>query len=189
MILPIYIYGHPILRKVTKDIDPQNYTNLQELIDNMFETMYQAEGVGLAAPQIGLEDRIFIIDLSPLANDDHPEFKDYKKVFINAHITERGGDMAVVEEGCLSIPGIHEKVTREDEIKIKYLDENLQPHEEVFKGYPARVIQHEYDHLDGILFTDKVSLLRKRMVRNKLINLEKGKVACDYRIKTTTRKS
>lgn len=184
MILPIYIYGHPVLRKVTRDIDPNSYPNLKELIDNMFETMYQAEGVGLAAPQVGLEDRIFVVDLSPLANEEHSEFKDMKKVFINAHITERGGDMVIVEEGCLSIPGVHEKVSREDEIRITYLDENLQAHDQIYKGYLARVIQHEYDHLDGILFTDKISLLRRRMNKSKLTNMEKGKVACDYRIKT-----
>ena len=184
MILPIYIYGHPVLRKVTRDIDPNSYPNLKELLDNMFETMYQAEGVGLAAPQVGLEDRIFVVDLSPLATEENPEFKDMKKVFINAHISERGGEMAVVEEGCLSIPGVHEKVTREDEIRIKYLDETLQAHDETYRGYLARVIQHEYDHLDGILFTDKISLLRRRMNKSKLTNMEKGKVACDYRIKT-----
>lgn len=184
MILPIYIYGQPVLRKVAKDIDPNTYPNLPELIDNMFETMYQAEGVGLAAPQVGLEDRVFVVDLSPLADENHPEFDNFKKVFINAHITERSGDLEVIEEGCLSIPGIHEKVSRESEIRIEYLDENLNPHDEVYSGYMARVIQHEYDHLEGILFTDKISLLRKRMVKSKLLNLEKGKVACDYRIKT-----
>lgn len=184
MILPIYIYGHPVLRNVTKDIDTNNYPKLNELIDNMFETMYNAEGVGLAAPQVGLEDRVFVVDLSPLADEEHPEFNDMKKVFINAHITERAGELTVIEEGCLSIPGVHEKVSREDEIRIKYLDENLQAHDEIFKGYLARVIQHEYDHLDGILFTDKISLLRKRMNKSKLTNMEKGKVACEYRIKT-----
>ena len=184
MILPIYIYGHPVLRKVTRDIDPNSYPNLKELINNMFETMYQAEGVGLAAPQVGLEDRIFVVDLSPLADEEHPEFKDMKKVFINAHITERGGDMVIAEEGCLSIPGVHEKVSREDEIRITYLDENLQAHDQVYKEYLARVIQHEYDHLDGILFTDKISLLRRRMNKSKLTYMEKGRVACDYRIKT-----
>lgn len=184
MILPIYIYGHPVLRKVTRDIDPNNYPNLKELIDNMFETMYQAEGVGLAAPQVGLEDRVFVVDLSPLADEEHPEFKDMKKVFINAHITELGGDMVIAEEGCLSIPGIHEKVTREDEIRIKYLDENLQAHDQMYKGYLARVIQHEYDHLDGIMFTDRISPLRKRMIKSKLSNMEKGKVSCHYRVKT-----
>lgn len=149
----------------------------------MFETMHHADGIGLAAPQVGLTDRIFVVDLSPLA-DDYPEFDGFKKVLINAHITERSGDMEGVEEGCLSIPGIHEKVLREEEIRITYLDENLQPHDETFSGFMARVIQHEYDHLDGILFVDKISPLRKRMVRSKLLNMEKGKVSCAYRIKT-----
>ncbi len=183
MILPIYIYGHPILRKVTKDINPETYPNLNELIENMFETMYHAEGVGLAGPQIGLEDRIFVVDLAPLADEEHPEFKDFKKVFINAHIKDRSGEMAIIEEGCLSIPGIHEKVAREEEIRIEYLDENLQPQNEVYSGYMARVIQHEYDHLDGIMFTDRISLLRKRMIKSKLVKLEKGDVNCDYRVK------
>ncbi|WP_294081350.1 peptide deformylase [Proteiniphilum sp. UBA5384] len=184
MILPIYIYGHPVLRKVAQDIDPETYPNLKELIDNMFETMYNADGIGLAGPQVGLEDRIFVVDLSPLEDEEHPEFKDFKKAFINAHIIERGGELDAVEEGCLSIPGIHEKVPREEEIRIQYLDENLQPHDEVFSGFRARVIQHEYDHIDGILFVDKISPLRKRMVKGKLANMEKGKVACEYRIRT-----
>jgi peptide deformylase len=184
MILPIYIYGHPVLRKEAKDIEPQNYPNLKELIENMFETMYAADGIGLAGPQVGLEDRIFVVDLSPLADEEHPEFKDFKKAFINAHIIERGGELDAVEEGCLSIPGIHEKVPREEEIRIRYLDENLQPHDETFSGFRARVIQHEYDHVDGILFVDKISPLRKRMVKSKLANMEKGKVSCDYKIRT-----
>jgi peptide deformylase len=184
MILPIYIYGHPVLRKVARDIDVENYPKLKELIDNMFETMYHADGVGLAGPQVGLEDRIFVVDLSPYASEEHPEFKDFKKVFINAHITERSGDVELIEEGCLSIPGIHENVPREEEIRIEYMDENLQPHNEIYSGYMARVIQHEYDHLDGIMFVDKISPLRKRMIKGKLSNMEKGKVACDYKIKT-----
>lgn len=184
MILPIYIYGQPILRKVTLDIDPENYPRLNELIDNMFETMYYAEGVGLAAPQVGLTDRIFVVDLSPVASEEHPEFKDFKKVFINAHITQRSGELELVEEGCLSIPGIHEKVPREGEIRIVYLDEDLQPHDESYTGYMARVIQHEYDHLDGILFVDKISPLRKQMVKSKLVKMEKGNVSCDYKIKS-----
>ncbi|MEA5128117.1 MAG: peptide deformylase [Proteiniphilum sp.] len=184
MILPIYIYGHPVLRKEAKDIEPQNYPNLKELIENMFETMYAADGIGLAGPQVGLEDRIFVVDLSPLADEEHPEFKDFKKAFINAHIIEREGELDAVEEGCLSIPGIHEKVPREEEIRIRYLDENLQPHDETFSGFRARVIQHEYDHVDGILFVDKISPLRKRMVKSKLANMEKGKVSCDYKIRT-----
>jgi peptide deformylase len=184
MILPIYIYGHPVLRKVTEDIDPENYPNLHALIENMFETMHRADGVGLAAPQVGLTDRIFVVDLAPVASEEHPEFRDFKKVFINAHITDRSGEIQLIEEGCLSIPGIHEKVPREDQIRISYLDENLQPQDERYEGFMARVIQHEYDHLDGILFVDKISLLRKRMIKNKLTNMEKGKVTCDYKIKT-----
>lgn len=184
MILPIYIYGQPVLRKVAQDIDAANYPNLKELIDNMYETMYRADGVGLAAPQIGLSERIFVVDLSPMASEEHPEFRDFRKVFVNAHITERSGDLELVEEGCLSIPGIHEKVPREGEVTIAYLDEELQPREERYSGYMARVIQHEYDHLDGILFTDRISPLRKRMVKSKLANMEKGKVACDYKIRT-----
>lgn len=184
MILPIYIYGHPVLRKIAKDIDPETYLNLQELIDNMYETMYNADGVGLAAPQIGLDDRIFVVDLKPLADDEHPEFKNFKKVFINADITERTGETELVEEGCLSIPGIHEKVPREDRIRIKYLDENLQPHDEEYTGYMARVIQHEYDHLDGVMFVDRISPMRKRMIKSKLANMEKGKVSCSYRVRT-----
>ncbi|HBG58884.1 peptide deformylase [Proteiniphilum sp. UBA1028] len=183
MILPIYIFGQPVLRKVARDIEPQTYPQLNELVDNMFETMYLADGVGLAAPQVGLDVRIFVVDLSPLASEESPEFKDFKKVFINAHITERSGEELLVEEGCLSIPGIHEKVPREDKIRISYLDENLQPCDETYVGFMARVIQHEYDHLDGILFVDKISPLRKRMIKSKLSSMEKGKVSCDYKIK------
>lgn len=184
MILPIYIYGQPVLRKMTKEIDPETYPNLKELIDNMFETMYSADGVGLAAPQVGLEDRIFVVDLSPFADEEHPEFKNFKKAFINAHIIERSGEMKSVEEGCLSIPGIHEKVPREDKIHILYLDENLEPHDEIFSGYKARVIQHEYDHVEGIMFVDKISPMRKRMVKGRLNNLANGKTDCSYRVKT-----
>ncbi len=185
MILPIYIYGQPVLRKMAQDIDPENYPALNEFIENMFETMYNADGVGLAAPQVGREDRVFVVDLSPIASEERPEFNDFKKVFINAHIVERGGEMVTLEEGCLSIPGVHEKVGREDEIRIKYLDEKLTPRDEVYTGYAARVIQHEHDHLDGILFVDKVSPLRKRMNKSKLANMEKGKVACEYKIRTS----
>lgn len=184
MILPIYIYGHPVLRKVAKNINPEQYPQLNELISNMFETMYNADGVGLAAPQIGLEDRIFVVDLSPLADEENPQFAGLKKVFINAHILERTGDIELIEEGCLSIPGIHENVPREDRIIIKYIDENLEPHEQEYTGYMARVIQHEYDHLDGIMFTDRISAMRKRMVKGKLGAMEKGKVSCSYRVKT-----
>ncbi len=184
MILPIYIYGQPVLRKVAKNIDVDKNTDLGELINNMFETMYDAEGIGLAGPQIGLNDRIFVVDLDPIANDEHPEFKGFKKAFINAEITERSGDVELVDEGCLSIPGINEKVPREDKIVIKYLDESLEEKIEEYTGFMARVIQHEYDHIEGVLFIDKISPLRKRMIKNKLSNMEKGRVNCHYRIKT-----
>mgnify|MGYP000851670301 FL=1 len=184
MILPIYIYGHPVLRKKANKIDATTYPDLKKLIDNMYETMYNADGVGLAGPQVGLEERIFVVDLEPLADNEHPEFKGFKKAFINAEITEKNGELEWVEEGCLSIPGIHEKVPREERIRIQYLDEDLQPHVEEYTGYMARVIQHEYDHLDGIMFTDRISPLRKRMIKSKLANMEKGKVSCHYRVKT-----
>ncbi len=184
MILPIYIYGHPVLRKVAEDIDAANYPNLSGLIADMFETMYNAEGIGLAAPQIGLTDRIFVVDLDPLADEVNSQFKGFKKAFINAHITDRTGEIEDVEEGCLSIPGIHEKVPREEKIRIKYLDENLEAHDEEYTGFMARVIQHEYDHLDGKMFVDKISPLRKRIIQSKLTAMEKGKVRCHYKVRT-----
>jgi len=186
MILPIYLYGHPILRKVTKDISP-DYPNLKTLLDNMFETMYKADGVGLAAPQIGLEDRILVIDLAPHAEDD-PSFKDFKKVFINARIIERDGEEENIEEGCLSIPNIHEKVSRKNRIRIQYLDENFQPHDEVYEGFKARVIQHEYDHLEGMMFVDHVSGIRKQMIRSKLNKMLIGDVNCSYKVKAVSKK-
>ena len=183
MILPVYLYGHPVLRKETKDIDA-SYPNLNELIDNMYETMYNADGVGLAAPQVGLEDRIFVIDLSPLADEENPAYQGLKKVFINARITNRTGDMVLHEEGCLSIPGIHESVARQDSIEIEYLDENLQPHTETYTGFTARVIQHEYDHIEGVLFIDHISAIRKRLIKTKLSNMVKGKISCHYKVRT-----
>jgi peptide deformylase len=181
MILPIYLYGQPILRKVTKDI-PLDYWNLKTLLDDMFETMYKADGVGLAASQIGLEDRILVIDLASHSDKD-ASLKDFKKVFINAHIIERDGEEESVEEGCLSIPGIHEKVLRKNRIRIQYLDENLQPHDEVYEGFRARVIQHECDHLEGIMFVDHVLGIRKQMIRSKLNKISVGDVNCSYRIR------
>ncbi|HTN68557.1 MAG TPA: peptide deformylase, partial [Dysgonamonadaceae bacterium] len=160
MILPIYIYGHSVLRKEANEID-STYPNLKELIDNMFETMHNAEGIGLAAPQVGLDDSIFVVDLAPLADEENPEYSEFKKVFINARIINRTGEVTAYEEGCLSIPGINESVPREDTIEIEYLDENLEPHSETFTGFTARVIQHEYDHIEGILFIDRISAIRK----------------------------
>jgi peptide deformylase len=186
MILPIYLYGHPVLRKITKDISP-DYPNLGKLLADMFETMEKADGVGLAAPQIGLEDRILVIDLSPLA-DDEPSLKDFKKVFINAHIVEMDGAEEIMEEGCLSIPGVHEKVPRKNRIRIQYLDENLQAHDEIYEAYKARVIQHEYDHLEGVMFVDKISGIRKQIIRSKLNKLLKGETNCSYKVKPLTKK-
>ncbi|MDR0546398.1 MAG: peptide deformylase [Dysgonamonadaceae bacterium] len=181
MILPIYLYGQPVLRQVTKDI-PLDYPNLKPLIENMFETMYKADGVGLAAPQIGLQDRILVIDLEALTKD-HPELAGFKRVFINAHIIERDGGEILMEEGCLSIPDIHEKVPRANRIRIQYMDENFQPHDEVFEGYKARVIQHEYDHLEGIMFVDHIAGIRKQMIRSKLNRIMEKRVNCSYKVK------
>ncbi|MDR0541928.1 MAG: peptide deformylase [Dysgonamonadaceae bacterium] len=181
MTLPIYLYGNPVLRKETKDIPP-NYPGLSALLENMYETMYNADGIGLAAPQIGLEDRILVIDLAPCAKDD-PSCAGFKKALINAHIVERDGEEVLMEEGCLSIPNIHENVPRPNRIRIQYLDENMQPHDEVYEGYKARVIQHEYDHLDGILFTDRIAGIRKQLIRSKLNKIMTGNVNCSYKVK------
>ncbi len=181
MILPIYIYGQPVLRKVAEDIAP-DYPNLKELIANMNETMDAAEGVGLAAPQIGLPIRVVVINLDVLS-DEFPEFKGFRKAFINPHILETSGELEDMEEGCLSIPGIHENVKRAGKIHVKYLDEDLQPHDEMVEGYLARVMQHEFDHLEGKMFIDHISSLRKQMIRGKLGAMLKGKVRCAYRYK------
>ena len=182
MILPIYVYGQPVLRKVAEDINP-DYPNLKELIDNMFETMDNADGVGLAAPQIGLPIRIVTVDLDVLS-EDYPEFKGFRKVYINAHILETSDDLVSMEEGCLSLPGIHESVKRSNKIRVKYLDENLIEHDEVVEGYLARVMQHEFDHLEGKMFIDHLSPLRKQMIKGKLNAMLKGKAHCTYRVKT-----
>ena len=182
MILPIYVYGQPVLRKVADDINP-DYPNLKELIDNMFETMDNADGVGLAAPQIGLPIRVVTVDLDVLS-EDYPEFKGFRKVYINAHILETSDDLVSMEEGCLSLPGIHESVKRSNKIRVKYLDENLVEHDEVVEGYLARVMQHEFDHLEGKMFIDHLSPLRKQMIKGKLNAMLKGKAHCTYRVKT-----
>jgi peptide deformylase len=186
MILPVYLYGHPVLRKEARDI-PLDYPGLQTLIENMFETMYNADGVGLAAPQIGLEDRILVLDLNACAKDD-ASLAGFRKVLINAHIIEQNGEEKSVEEGCLSIPKIHEKVPRKNRIRIQYLDENLAAHDEVYEGYKARVIQHEYDHLDGILFVDRITGIRKQIIRSKLNRIMDGNVKCSYPVKTVRKK-
>ncbi len=182
MILPIYIYGQPILRKVTIDVTP-DYPNLKELIQNMFETMDKADGVGLAAPQIGLPIRIVVVNLDPLS-DEFPEFKNFRQVYLNAHIIEISGEDKLMEEGCLSLPGIHESVKRKEKIRVTYMDENFVEHDEIVEGYLARIMQHEFDHLDGKMFIDHLSPLRKQMIRGKLKDMLKGKAVCSYKIKT-----
>ena len=180
MLLPIYIYGHPILRKISEDITP-DYKDLPKLLEDMWQTMYESDGVGLAAPQIGKSIRIFVIDGTPFEEYD-PACKDFKKAFINAHIIERSGDDIIQNEGCLSIPGIHEDVVRKNKIKIAYKDENGVDHVEEFEGMRARIIQHEYDHLEGLVFTDHLSVLKKRLLKSKLNNISAGKFNIDYRV-------
>ncbi|WZL89294.1 peptide deformylase [Salinimicrobium sp. 3283s] len=188
MILPITAYGDPVLRKKAKDISA-DYPKLKELIENMWETMYGAYGVGLAAPQVGLPIRIFMIDTSPFAEDEdlseeeRKELASLKKVFINAKILEEKGDEWAFNEGCLSIPDVREDVFRKPEITIEYFDEDFNKHTQSYKGLAARVIQHEYDHIEGILFTDKLSSLKKRLIKGKLTNISKGKIQVDYRMK------
>ena len=181
MILPITLYGDPVLRKVAENID-MKYEGLSELIENMFESMYNAEGVGLAAPQVGLSIRIFVVDLTPLAKDE-PSLTGFRKAFINAKIVERSGEEELMEEGCLSIPGIHEEVYRKNYIRIQYLDPEGIPHNEEYTGYTARVLQHEYDHLDGVMFTDHCSPLRKRLLKRRLTEISKGITNASYRVK------
>ncbi len=181
MILPMYILGQPVLRKQAEDITP-DYPNLKELINNMYETMQKAEGVGLAAPQIGLPIRLAVIDLDVLS-EDFPEYKGFLHAFINPHIVEVSEETCTMEEGCLSVPGIHESVKRPTKIHVTYLDENLNPHDEWVDGYLARVMQHEFDHLDGKLFVDHLSAFRKQIIKSKLIAMTKGKVNCGYKVK------
>jgi peptide deformylase len=179
MTYPIVIYGHPVLRKLAEDIE-KDYPGLQSVISDLFETMYKSEGLGLAAPQIGKSIRIFVIDGAPVAEDE-PSLAGFKKAFINAHMSERCGELQPMNEGCLSIPHLREEVNRESHIRIRYYDESWVYHDEVFDGYKARIIQHEYDHLDGILFTDRVSPLRKRLLKSKLTAISKGKFETDYK--------
>jgi peptide deformylase len=181
MIYPIVAYGDPVLREECREIE-ENDSTLPQLIEDMFETMYQAEGVGLAAPQIGKALRLFIVDASPF-KDEEPELEHFKKVFINPEMIEETGKEWGFVEGCLSIPGIRENVNRKPEITINYLDENFEEHEETFTGIAARVIQHEYDHIEGILFTDKINPLKKQMIKRKLNNILKGEVRADYKMK------
>ncbi|HYQ56482.1 MAG TPA: peptide deformylase [Draconibacterium sp.] len=178
---PITVYGDPMLRRKAKTID-KNHPKLDEIIENMWETMYYSDGVGLAAPQVGKSIRMFVIDASSGA-DEEPELEGFKKVFINPEIIATSGLEWTMNEGCLSLPEIREDVIRPDEVTIKYMDENFEEHTETYKGFAGRVIQHEYDHLEGILFVDHLSPLRKRLLKGKLLAISKGKVQPHYRIK------
>lgn len=188
MILPIRAYGDPVLKKMTQDIEP-DHPGLKQLIADMFETMYAANGVGLAAPQVGLGIRMFIVDASPFAEDedgnptDEAKLKDFKKVFINPYIVEEDGEQWPFEEGCLSIPNIREEVLREPRIVLQYQDENFKEHEVEFDGMAARVIQHEHDHLDGILFTDRLKPLRRRLLNGKLRDISRGETDVKYKMR------
>ena len=182
MILPIYTFGQPVLRKVAQDITP-DYPELKTLIADMFETLTQADGVGLAAPQIGRDIRVVVIDLDVL-KDDMPEYADFRKAYINPHIVEYDDTKTEsMEEGCLSVPAIHEKVVRPTRIHVTYLDEDFNPHDEWVEGYLARVMQHEFDHLEGKMFVDHVSPLRKQLIKNKLKAIMQGRYRCAYRTK------
>ncbi|HAF28732.1 MAG TPA: peptide deformylase [Bacteroidales bacterium] len=181
MIYPIVVYGSPVLRKVAQEID-KDYPLLKDFIDDMWETMYVSDGLGLAAPQVGKSIRLFVIDGAPLEEDD-PNLKDFKKVFINAKIIEKSSEEITINEGCLSIPLLREEVIRPEKVRLEYYDENFNFHDEWFEGMAARVIQHEYDHTEGIMFTDKVAPLKKRLLKGKLLAISKGKFKVDYKTK------
>lgn len=180
MFLPIVVYGHPTLRKISEDIT-MDYPDLEKFIQDMFQTMDEADGVGLAAPQVGRNIRLFTVDGNAFEEID-PDCKGFRKAFINAHILERWGDDVSRNEGCLSIPGIHEDVCRKDHIRIAYMDENGVQQEEEYSGIKAWIIQHEYDHLEGILFTDHLSGLKKRLLKSKLNHISQGKFKAGYRV-------
>lgn len=181
MILPIHLYGSPVLRKKAIEID-ETYPELDKLISDMFETMNKAEGIGLAAPQIGKSIRLMIIDASALA-EDNPELKDFKRIYINPEIVSSTDNTALGEEGCLSLPGIRENVRRSEEITVKYYDENFNEKEETYKNFTAIIFQHEFDHLEGKLFIDKIASLRKHLINKKLNAIKKGKVSTFYKTK------
>lgn len=179
MLLPITIYGNSVLRKVTSEVTPDD-EGLLQFIDNMFETLKKSDGIGLAAPQVNSMRRLFIVDGTPLS-DEHPELAEFKQPFINPEITGFSEEEIFAEEGCLSIPGIREEVRRPENITIRYYDRNFKEHEETYSGIAARIIQHEFDHLNGVLFTDRLSPLTKRMLRKKLAAISKGKFEVSYK--------
>ena len=182
MKFPIIAYGDPILRKKATAIEPDEYPHIKGLIENMYETMYSARGVGLAAPQVGISMRLFVVDLASF-EEDEPALKGFKRAFINAVILDETGEEWAFNEGCLSIPDIREDVYRKPTVTLSYYDEDWKHHEEAFSGMAARVIQHEYDHIEGKLFTDKLSPLKKRLIEKKLNDISKGIVDVDYRMK------
>ena len=189
MILPIVAYGHPILRKMCEEINP-SYPNIQEVIDNMFDTMNEANGVGLAAPQVSLSIRLFIVDASLLAEEENdPTLADFKKVFINPEMLSEDGDPWPFNEGCLSIPDIREDVIRKPYIHIRYYDRYFNQHIERFSDLPARIIQHEYDHIEGVLFVDHLKPLKKRLLKRKLTNISKGRIDIGYKMNFPLTKS
>ncbi len=181
MILPIVAYGSPILRKVAEEIDA-NFPNLKALISDMFDTLYATDGVGLAAPQVSKSIRLVVIDATPF-EDEEKGLKGFKKVIINPKIIERKGEPTVFNEGCLSVPGIREDVFKHPVIRIEYYDEKFVKHDEVYKGIASRIIQHEYDHLEGVLFTDYCPPLKKRLMKRKLTDITKGIVNVKYKMK------
>ncbi len=185
MIYPIVAYGDPVLKKEAADIDKETFEELDQLIDDMFETMYNANGVGLAAPQIGKSIRLFVVDGEPM---DEEDLQGFKKVFINPEIIEEYGDDWPFEEGCLSIPHIRESVDRAETLKIKYFDRNWNEQIEEYSGIAARIIQHEYDHIEGILFTDHLSNLKKRLIKKKLVAISKGQIDVSYRMRYPLKK-
>jgi peptide deformylase len=193
MIIPIYGYGEPVLRKVGEEISPE-YPNLKEVIANMYDTMYNAYGVGLAAPQVGLAIRLFIIDTEPfsdsedLSKEEQAQLKGFKQTFINAKMLKEEGEEWGFNEGCLSIPDVREDVYRNEKITIEYCDEDFNKKPEVFDGLIARVIQHEYDHIEGVLFTDHLTILKKTLIKKKLQNIMEGKARPDYKMKFANKK-
>lgn len=184
MILPTYVYGHPVLKKICQPIE--DFEGIDELITNMWDTMYNASGVGLAAPQVGQPIRLFMVDSGPMFEEGE-EHNGVKKVFINPEMLEEYGPIEKFEEGCLSIPNLRGTVERPSFIKIKYLDENQKEHIEEFDGINARVIQHEYDHIEGILFVERLKPIKKRLLAKKLDAMKKGKVTADYKLKFARR--
>lgn len=186
MILPVVSYGNPILKKKAADVD-QNYPGLEQFIADLWETMYKADGVGLAAPQVNRSIRIFVIDASAFG-EKYPEVRDFKRTFINAHIYREEGEEKSFNEGCLSFPGLREDIMRKPEIYIRYKDENFQDHDEKYEGVIARVIQHEYDHIEGIVFVDRISSLKKMLIKGKLNDIMRGDVDVDYKMMFTALK-